>query len=296
MSVNDDTDGAKARSDGLARLFEGIPVAERRLDLAGVSTSLFQGGEGVPIVLLHGQGGFAAHWAQVIPHLVPTHHVVAPDLPGLGESVVQANRLDASGAVDWLDALIEQACAQPPTLVGISLGGALAARFAVKHGDRVDQIVLVNSGSLGRALPTPGALVALMRYGMRQSEANFDRLIRYVVVDPERARAEWGNRWAALAEYDMDRTAQRSVRAADSRLLRRLNMPRIPPDQLRSISVPVALIWSRNDRITRFRIAEETSERFGWPLYPIEDCGHFAIGERPDTFVETLRTAMGARA
>ena len=57
--------------------------------------------------------------------------------------------------------------------------------------------------------------------------------------------------------------------------------------------MPVALIWSRNDRIARFRIAEETSERFGWPLYPIDDCGHFAIGERPGTFVETLRTAMG---
>ena len=91
--------------------------------------------------------------------------------------------------VDWLDALIEQTCAQPPTLVGISLGGALAARFAVEHGDRVVQIVLVNSGSLGRALPAPGALVALVRYSIRRSEANFDRLIRYVVVDPERARA-----------------------------------------------------------------------------------------------------------
>ena len=77
---------------------------------------------------------------------------------------------------------------------------------------------------------------------MRQSEANFDRLIRYIMVYPERARAEWGNRWAALAQYDMDRTAQRSVRSADSRLLRRINMPRIPPDQLRNISVPVALI------------------------------------------------------
>jgi pimeloyl-ACP methyl ester carboxylesterase len=296
MSVNGDTDGAKSSPDGLGRLFEGIPVAERRLDLAGVSTSVFQGGEGAPIVLLHGQGGFAAHWARVIPHVVATHHVVAPDLPGLGESVVRANRLDAAGVVSWLDALIEETCAQPPTLVGISLGGALVARFAVKHGDRAARIVLVNSGSLGRALPTPGALLALMRYSIRQSEANFDRLIRYVVVDPERARAEWGNRWAALAEYDMDRTAQRSVRSADSRLLRRVNMPRIPPDQLRSIGVPVALIWSRNDRITRFRIAEETSARFGWPLYPLDDCGHFAIGERPDTFVETLRTAMGAGA
>jgi pimeloyl-ACP methyl ester carboxylesterase len=116
-------------------------------------------------------------------------------------------------------------------------------------------------------------LVALTRYTIRRSIANFDRIIRYVVVDPERARAEWGRRWAALAEYDMDRTAQ-----------------------LRKISAPVALIWSRNDRITRFRIAENASARFGWPLYPIDDCGHFAIGERPDAFVEALRTAMGTRA
>jgi pimeloyl-ACP methyl ester carboxylesterase len=181
-------------------------------------------------------------------------------------------------------------------LVGISLGGALAARFAVAYGDRARQIVLVNSGSLGRALPTPRALIALVKYNIRQSQANFERLIRYVVVDPERARAELGSRWAAFVEYDMDRTAQRSVRSADSRLLRRINMPRIPPDQLRRISVPVALIWSRNDRITRFRIAEEASARFGWPLYPVDDCGHFAIVERPDAFVEALRTAMGTRA
>jgi pimeloyl-ACP methyl ester carboxylesterase len=296
MSATGDTDGPQSGAGGLARLLDGLPVAECRLDLAGVSTWLVQGGDGAPIVLLHGQGGFAAQWAQVLPHLVATHRVVAPDLPGLGRSEVRATRLDARGVVDWLDALIEQTCAQPPTLAGISLGGALAARFAVEHGDRARQIVLVNSGSLGRALPTPGALVALVRYSIRRNVANFDRLIRYVVVDPDRVRAEWGSRWAAFAEYDMDRTAQRSVRAADSQLLRRINMPRIPPDQLRKISVPVALIWSRNDRITRFRIAEQASARFGWPLYPIDDCGHFAIGERPDAFVDALRAAMGPRS
>jgi pimeloyl-ACP methyl ester carboxylesterase len=296
MSATGDTDGPQSGAGGLARLLDGLPVAECRLDLAGVSTWLVQGGDGAPIVLLHGQGGFAAHWAQVLPHLVATHRVVAPDLPGLGRSEVRANQLDPVGVVDWLDALIEQTCTQPPTLVGISLGGALAARFAVEHGDRARQIVLVNSGSLGRALPTPGALVALVRYSIRRNVANFDRLIRYVVVNPDRVRAEWGDRWATFAEYDMDRTAQRSVRAADSRLLRRINLPRIPADQLRKISVPVALIWSRNDRITRFRIAEEASARFGWPLYPIDDCGHFAIGERPDAFVDALRAAMGPRS
>jgi pimeloyl-ACP methyl ester carboxylesterase len=161
-------------------------------------------------------------------------------------------------------------------------------------GDRVRRIVLVNSGGLGRARPAPGALVALVWYSMRRSPANFDRVIRYVVVDPQRIRNEWGERWAAFTAYDMDRTAQKKVRAADSQLLRRINMPRIPRDQLRDISVPVALIWARNDRITRFRIAEEASARFDWPLYPIDDSGHFLIGERPDAFLEALRAATGA--
>jgi pimeloyl-ACP methyl ester carboxylesterase len=131
---------------------------------------------------------------------------------------------------------------------------------------------------------------------MRQTSANFDRVIRYVVVDPEGLRGDWGDRCAAFEAYDMDRTAQRTVRAADGQMLRRINMLRIPPDQLRKITAPVALIWSRNDRITPFRIAEEASSRFGWPLYPIDQCGHFAIGERPGAFLEALRVAMDAQS
>jgi pimeloyl-ACP methyl ester carboxylesterase len=296
--TNDSTTsgGTNYRTAGppLARLLKGMPVTQRRVDLAGVSTSLLEGGEGPPIVLLHGQGGFAAHWIRVIPHLVGSHRVVAPDLPGLGESEVREGRLDAPGLVAWLGDLIRQTCAEPPPLVGISVGGALAARFGVQSSDQVRRIVLVNSGGLGRALPTPGALVALVRYSIHRSPANFDRIIRYVVVDTKRIQADWGERWAALQAYDMDRTAQPRVREADGQLLRRINMPRIPPDQLRKIRVPVALIWSRKDRITRFGIAEEASARFGWPLYPIDDCGHFLIGERPDAFLEALEAAMGA--
>lgn len=293
MAANGDTEGPRTGSP-LARLLEGLPVTERRLDLSGVSTSLLEGGEGPPIVLLHGQGGFAAHWVQVIPHLVGSHRIVAPDLPGLGHSAMPAGRLDAPGLVGWLSDLIAQTCAEPPTVVGFSLGGSLAARFAVDHGDRIRRIVLVNSGGLGRSRPAPAALVALVGYSMHRSSATYDRLIRQLVSDPERTRNEWGDRWAAFKAYDMDRTAQKEVRAADGQLLRRMNMSRIPPDQLEKISVPVALIWARKDRIMRFRIAEEASARFGWPLYPIEDCGHFAIGERPDAFLDALRAATGA--
>lgn len=59
------------------QLLSGMPITERRLNLAGVPTAVLEGGDGPPVVLLHGQGHFAAEWVRVIPTLVASHHVVA---------------------------------------------------------------------------------------------------------------------------------------------------------------------------------------------------------------------------
>ena len=62
----------------------GLPVEDRRLHCAGVTTAVLVGGEGPPVVLLHGPVANALHWRRVIPTLAETHRVVAPDLPGQG--------------------------------------------------------------------------------------------------------------------------------------------------------------------------------------------------------------------
>ena len=61
------------------------PAAERRIELAGMSTSVLECGDGPPMVLLHGPGVYAAAWLPVMPALAAGHRVVAPDLPGHGE-------------------------------------------------------------------------------------------------------------------------------------------------------------------------------------------------------------------
>ena len=68
-----------AIADDRERLLAGIPATQRQLQLTGVSTTVLEGGDGPPVMLLHGPGGNAAHWMQVIPDLVTTHRVVAPD-------------------------------------------------------------------------------------------------------------------------------------------------------------------------------------------------------------------------
>ena len=285
----------------LAQLLDGLPVTDRRLDVAGTSTPVLEGGTGAPVILLHGIGGFAEEWARAVPKLVSSHRVVVPDLPGLGRSRLGNATLDASSVVEWLRLLIDQTCDEPPTLVGhsltpgSSLGGGIAARCAIAHPDKIRRIVLEDSASLGRFRPSPGLVMAIMRFGARPSRANHDRFLRQVLFDPDRAAAEWGDRWSALEGYDIELAGDKAVSTATSRLVRRIAARRIPPEELASITVPVALIWGTADRLMRFTIGERAAQAFDWPLYPIEECGHGPHIERPGAFIEALETAIAPR-
>ena len=97
------------------RLLAGVPVSERRLEVAGVSTAVLEGGAGPAVVLLHGPGANAAHWMRVVPQLVGTHRVIAPDLPGQGASeLTRAGQLDRDRVVAWMSELIERTSPEPP--------------------------------------------------------------------------------------------------------------------------------------------------------------------------------------
>jgi pimeloyl-ACP methyl ester carboxylesterase len=278
--------------DARQRLLAGAPVTERRLDLAGVSTAVLEGGDGPPVVLLHGQGGWSGMWLPVIPDLVRTHHVVAPDLPGLGASEVADGRLDAARVLAWLGELIQRTCPGSPALVGASLGASVAARFAIAHSDRLSRLVLVSAGSLARFRPAPGVALAMIRFIARPSQRTHQGFLRQVAVDPARVRALMGERWEASRAYNLDRARTPSVRAANRRLLRELGIPQIPPADLERIDVPTTLIWGRHDRVMRLRIAEAASVRYGWPLHVIEDAGHFSV-EQPEAFLRALHAALG---
>jgi pimeloyl-ACP methyl ester carboxylesterase len=280
---------ANADADRLAaRLVDGLPVTSRRLELAGVSTSLIEGGEGPPLVLLHGQGASAEIMSGLIAKLVDRYHVVAPDIPGLGRSVVRAGALDGPGTVKWLGELIGKTCDRPPIVLGISLGGSIAARFAAASGNEIAKLVLIDSGSLGRFRPRPSLLLALIRFAKKPDQTRAERFQRQVFFNAERVRAQMGDRLTAVVEYQIDRAKQPSVNRANRTLLRKVGTKRIPDDELRKIQIPVALIWGRHDRVNNIKHAERASAEFGWPLYAIENAGHVPFVEQPAAFGAAL--------
>jgi pimeloyl-ACP methyl ester carboxylesterase len=156
----------------------------------------------------------------------------------------------------------------------------------------VSRLVLVGAGSLGRFRPAPGVVLALVRFLARPNERTQQGFFRQIVVDPARARALSGDRFQASQAYMLELACTPSVRAANRRLLRELGTRPIPPHELARIAVPTSLIWGRQDRVMRLRIAETASARYGWPLHVIEDAGHFSI-EQPEAFRAALRVALG---
>lgn len=285
--------GSSSARQARERLVEALPVTERRLELTGVATPVLEGGEGRPVVLLHGPGEHSRKWLGVIPDLAVTHRVVAPDLPGHGDSEIAGDRpLDAARVLSWLGELIARTCASPPVLVGQIVGGAIAARFASEDGGRIDRLVLVDALGLAPFDPAPEFGAALSEFMETPTEESHDRLWRHCASDLDGLQERLGERWRWLKTYNIDRARSASVSAAVQGLMGAFGFPAIPEEELERIDVPTTLIWGRHDLATRLHVAEAASERYGWPLHVIEDSGDDPPLERPEAFVETLRRAM----
>lgn len=275
------------------RLLAGLPVAERRVEAAGLATAVLSGGEGAPVVLLHGPGESAVKWSAILPELAAGSRVVAPDLPAHGESEVAEQATDPDWVRSWLGELIAATCEQSPLLVGHVLGGAIAARFAAAHGERLAGLVLVDSLGLARFRPAPRFALTLFGFLARPSERSYDRFMRQCSYDLDGLRTQMGESWDTFVAYNLELATEPAAKLR-GRMLKRVGMPRIPADELARIATPTTLIWGRQDRANRLRIAERAAARHGWPLRVIEDCADDPPRDRPEQFLAALGPALEA--
>lgn len=261
--------------------------------VGGARVAYGRTGAGPPLVLLHGDGESHRSWQAVTPRLAERWDVIAPDLPGFGDSEAIGD-VSPERLADWLAELLDRLELGPAPLVGSSLGGLVAVHRALASPERVPALVLVDAAGLGvlanpllgaAALPGLGELnvaaSALPLSGL--ARAHTRRLLLF--SDPRRAPDWW------LEEM---REASRPGVVATSVATRRATLApwgqrSIVLEELGRIRQPTLVVWGEDDYIFPTSHATAAVDRLpAGRLALIPRCGHLPAVERPEEFLAAV--------
>lgn len=262
--------------------------------MKGVRLRWFVGGEGPPILLVHGLGGAGSNWVELAPELARDHRVVVPDLPGHGGSAPLPALPNLEPFADRLGLVLEREEAVPAIVVGHSLGCVVALRLAMRRPDLVRGLVLFSAAGIGsstRRAKQALWLSSLVRPG-RFLAPHRERIAR-----SERLRAlVWGS-WATpdgttvspRATVGLLEGAAFYTDVASAAMALAADDPRV---QLERVRCPSLVVWGARDPQVPIDDAFEYSRRLGAPLRVVAGAGHLVIAERPEACLDAMRTFL----
>lgn len=271
-------------------------------ELDGLLLHYLEEGRGPATALVHGLGGFAESWRHNIPELARHGRVIAPDLPGFGRSGKPRRPYTLCFLARALDGLLRALGVDRVRLVGHSLGGAVAARFALEHPGRVERLAFLGAAVPGfhlrlswiyRTLSLPGLgemLSILITPGI--CAAALERCFAH--PDAEEIRF--------FVEHEYAARASREGRAAYLSLLRSVKDDfRLGADAYRAalsrLGRGVLVVHGREDRVVPLAHARQVADGLGvaQPRW-LDRCGHFPQIEHAATVNAYLRDFLYAPA
>jgi pimeloyl-ACP methyl ester carboxylesterase len=254
-----------------------------------------EAGKGPVLLLIHGMGGNLENWQEVIEPLARNHTVIAPDLPGHGESAPGAGDYSIGALAAGLRDLLLALGHERATLVGHSLGGGIAMQFAYQFPEMVERLVLVSSGGLGRevspvlrAAALPGAdlfIAATAGVGQRVGSM-LGRGLSAIGLRPNADVAEVLRGYGTLSDPTRRAAFLATVRAVIGTGGQRVHAG----DRLYlAEAVPVLIIWGARDPLIPAHHGEDAHRNIpGSRLTIFEDVGHLPQVEAPSRFVATV--------
>jgi pimeloyl-ACP methyl ester carboxylesterase len=267
----------------------------KTVSLHGREVTYAEAGSGPALLLIHGMGGTRESWKDVIALLAREHTVIAPDLPGHGESDPGAGDYSIGALAAGLRDLLVALGHDRATLVGHSLGGGIAMQFAYQFPETIERLVLVSSGGLGsevspvlRAAALPGAslFIAATAGPGRAAGAAVARGLAAVGLQPKPDLAEVARGYASLAD-----PGHRDAFLATLRSVVGTGGQRVSAGDRLYLTegVPVLIIWGERDPIIPVRHGEEACQSMpGSRLEIFDGAGHMPQLEEPGRFAAVL--------
>jgi pimeloyl-ACP methyl ester carboxylesterase len=124
---------------------QGGAIASRSAEINGAKLHYLTAGHGAALVLLHGYAETSRMWRPIIPALAKRFTVIAPDLPGIGDSDIPANGLDMKSAAIRIHDLVKSLGVQKAEVVGHDIGLMVAYAYAAQFPDEVTKLVLMDA-------------------------------------------------------------------------------------------------------------------------------------------------------
>ena len=261
-----------------------------RIHIDGASYWVQIGGEGPPVLLIHGFTGSALDWAPFLPALQKKATTIAVDLLGHGQSdspVDPARHAVERQAAD-LAAILRRLGASPAAVVGYSLGARVALRMAVAQAGVVARLLLEG--------PSAGIEDAADRTARRAADEQLAQLLE------QRGIEAFADRWASLPLFASERLlpqeARYSLRAARlandpeglAASLRGAGQGSMEPlfGRLGRVKAPTLVAAGTLDETGRLRAEDISAAIPGARLNLIEGAGHAVHREAPDRFKAIL--------
>ena len=244
-----------------------------------------EAGSGAPLVLLHAFPLDRTMWEPQLAALAGMARVIAPDLPGFGESPPAVFTVD--GAADMVAELLAALDIPTAAVGGLSMGGYVALAFARRHADKLNALILADTrAGADDAAARANREKAIATTNEQGSAALFDGMLPKVLCDATRAgKPDVVERVKALAA----RQPAASVAAALAALRDR-------PDAtagLKAITVPTLVIVGEYDAVTPpLSSASLSANVRGCKLVHIPDAGHYSNVENPEAFTAAVRAFL----
>jgi pimeloyl-ACP methyl ester carboxylesterase len=256
---------------------EAASKTDKFATVYGAKINYVEAGNGAPLILIHGLADNVKIWDSVITPLALKFHVIALDEIGFGDSDKPLLNYRVSTFVDFLDGFLKELKIDRASLVGNSLGGWIAAAFALAHPERVDRLVLCDAAgyrALAQAmgLRTLDALKLASRDDIRYlGPLTFHNKQFYegtAVDDAFRQRVVAGD------NYTVSRVLDSLIRGQDAL-----------DNRLHAINRPTLILWGRDDKLIPLSFGERFHQEIaGSKLRIIDNCGHMPQVECANEF------------
>jgi 2-hydroxymuconate-semialdehyde hydrolase len=267
-------------------------ATSRTITALGIETHLHDAGDGPPLLLLHGSGpGVSAwsNWRLLYPELSRDFRVIAPDQVGFNRT--QPDGPVRYGRALWTEhalAVVDELGLERFSIIGNSMGGAIALSLAVARPDAVDRIVVMGTMGIGMELP-PGLAEV---WGYEPSPAAMRSIIELFAYDRAIVTDD-------LVEMRYRASAEPTVRDAFAGMFPEPRQAGVDdlalsPEELRSIRQPVLLAHGYHDRIIPFRSSSlPLMDVLPRPeLHAFGNSGHWVMIEQTAAFTAAVRAFL----